>query len=390
MAEDPGRPEYRGTDYRGTEYRGPEDQGPDHHEPEHRASGHHAIGRHGSRRHGPGPFARWSQARRADGLALRRALPDRLLPVMVAAMAVLAALALAGATGAQILSDRWSAGAASLVTIQIPQPDAPATPPSIAPPSGRMQALATVPVPTRADTVLAVLAEIPGVSQVHRLDKNELTALLAPWLGHDGDFALALPAVIELHLPPDDPMAAPALARRLAAGAPGTLVERNAVWSDRLGTLADSLRTCAILAVLIVAGIATVLIAATTRAGLGARRQPIELIHAMGATDGYIAGRFARRTALLAFTGGLAGSLLALPLLVLLSRVAAPFAASATSATLAQPTDGALPALTDWTAWLSTLPTPLAATVLALAPTAALIGWLTTHITVRTWLRRLP
>ncbi|WP_231854139.1 cell division protein FtsX [Gluconacetobacter diazotrophicus] len=329
----------------------------------------------------PGPLARWSRGRRADGLALRHALPDRLLPVLVAAMAVLAALALAGATGAQVLSDRWSAGAASIVTIQVPQPDAAAS-----------AAVTSAPAQTRADAVLAALADMHGASQVHRLAKDELTALLAPWLGHDGNFAgtfaLALPAVIELHLPPggssggaDD---AAALARLLDARAPGTLVERNDVWSDRLGTLARSLRTCAILAVLIVAGIAAVLITATTRAGLGARRQPIELIHAMGATDGYIAGRFARRTALLAFTGGLIGSLLALPVLVLLSRVAAPFAASGTAS------PQALPALTDWSAWLSALPTPLVVTLLALAPAAALIGWLTTHITVRTWLRRLP
>ncbi|MBB2203732.1 ABC transporter permease [Gluconacetobacter takamatsuzukensis] len=317
-------------------------------------------------------FAQWHRARRADGLALRRALPDRLLPLLVAAMAVLAALALAGATGAQILSARWSSGAASMLTIQIPDPEAPAT-------------AKTTPPLTRADAVLAALADTPGAARVHRLDKAELATLLAPWLGQQNDFALTLPAIVELHMQAARPADADALARRLAATAPGTLVERNAEWGERLGRLADSLHSCALLAVAIVVGIAVVLIAATTRAGLAARRLPIELIHAMGATDGYIAGRFARRTALLAFIGGLAGSVLALPLLVLLSRVAAPFATSATP----PPTPTADWA-TGWTTLAHTLPTPLVATLLALAPAAALIGWLTTQATVRAWLRTLP
>ncbi|GAA4485605.1 cell division protein FtsX [Gluconacetobacter asukensis] len=322
----------------------------------------------------PGLFTRWNQARRADGLALRRALPDRLLPLLVAAMAVLAALALAGATGAQILSARWSNGAASMLTIQVPDPETPTT------------TAGTTAHLTRSDAVLAALADSPGASRVHRLDKAELGALLAPWLGQDHDFALTLPAIIELHMATGTQADATALARRLNTIAPGTLIERNAEWGERLGRLADSLHSCALLAVAIVVGIAVVLIAATTRAGLAARRLPIELIHAMGATDGYIAGRFARRTALLAFIGGLAGSVLALPILVLLSRVAAPFAAATPTPTPASSADWTMLAHT----LLATLPTPLVATLLALAPAAALIGWLTTQATVRAWLRNLP
>ncbi|MBB2200298.1 FtsX-like permease family protein [Gluconacetobacter tumulisoli] len=333
------------------------------------------------------PGASWSQARRADGLALRRAIPDRLLPVLVAAMAVLAAMALAGATGARILSARWTTGAASIVTVQVPRPDDPALVPASRPatPAGADAGTAP-PALSRADAVLAALADVPGASRVHRLDKAELETLLSPWLGHDGDFALALPAVIELHLDRAGAMDADALAARLDARAPDTLVERNSLWSDRLGDLARSLQTCAILAVLIVVAVAAATIAATTRAGLGARRQAIELIHSLGATDGYIAGRFAGRTAVLAFTGGLIGSLLALPLLVLLSRLAAPFAgATAPAATVAT-----TPGPSGWGRLLAALPLPLAVTLLSLAPAAALIGWLTTQITVRTWLRRLP
>src|SRR4051812_26861701 len=63
---------------------------------------------------------RLRRSRGRDPLGLRRALSDRLLPALVAAMALLAALALAGAQGAAELTARWEAGAAAAVTVQMP------------------------------------------------------------------------------------------------------------------------------------------------------------------------------------------------------------------------------------------------------------------------------
>ena len=57
-----------------------------------------------------------------DELGLRRALSDRLLPLLVGAMAFLAALALAGAVGAASLARHWQQGAGSALTVQVPQP----------------------------------------------------------------------------------------------------------------------------------------------------------------------------------------------------------------------------------------------------------------------------
>lgn len=44
---------------------------------------------------------------RFDDLGLRQAMSDRLLPLLVAAMAFLAALALSGLVGAAALAQRW-------------------------------------------------------------------------------------------------------------------------------------------------------------------------------------------------------------------------------------------------------------------------------------------
>ncbi|RFD20341.1 cell division protein FtsX [Komagataeibacter melaceti] len=311
-----------------------------------------------------------------DGLALRQALPGRFLPFLVGAMSFLAALALAGGIAAHSLSQRWTHGAGTVTTMQVPAPDDPASRPATPAPSSG-------PPPTRIAVVLDLLATTPGIVSAHRLTDAELRALLAPWIEQTGEQTLPLPAVIEVRaLPGHNP--APDLLAQLQARVPGVVMEHDSVWSDRLAALAGSLQGCALLAVLIVMTVAVCVVMAATRAGLQTRRQAIALIHSLGATDGYISGRFASRVTLLALGGGLCGSVLALPMLLVMSQLAAPFSALG---------DPAATAPMDWHDPLSridALPHALLWVLLALPPAAGLTGWITTQMTVRAWLRRLP
>src|SRR6185437_6757705 len=107
------------------------------------------------------------------------------------------------------------------------------------------------------------------------------------------------------------------------------------------------------------------------------RREAIEIVHGLGATDGYIAARFAGRATKLAAAGGAAGAILAMPVLVTLASLAAPF--------------GGAPMNTDSPGWVvSALPPGLWLVLPGLPLAAAAIGWLTAQATVRRWLRRLP
>ena len=63
---------------------------------------------------------------RFDELGLRRAMSDRLLPLLVAAMAFLAALAMAGWFGSAALARHWQEGAGAALTVQVPHADEPA------------------------------------------------------------------------------------------------------------------------------------------------------------------------------------------------------------------------------------------------------------------------
>jgi cell division transport system permease protein len=197
------------------------------------------------------------------------------------------------------------------------------------------------------------------------MDPARLSALLRPWLGES--VALPVPAVIELRL--HDPRADPVLVGdRLAATVPGAVVEAHGIWVQRLATLALSLQTIAWSILALVAAVAAAVVAVATRAGLAARRDAVEVLHGLGASDADIAGRFARRLGFLAAAGALLGTAAAVPALMVLADLAAPW-------TGAPATGGLL--LLPWPA------------LAALPVVAFLVGWATAQATVRRWLRRL-
>ena len=108
-----------------------------------------------------------------------------MLPFLVAAMAFLAALALAGWVGAANLAQDWQRGAGASLTIQVPRPGDPAAEPGA----------------TREQRVLTLLHGTPGIASAHALTDKQLSDLLRPWLGAGADrLAIPLPAVIAVRL----------------------------------------------------------------------------------------------------------------------------------------------------------------------------------------------
>ncbi len=299
--------------------------------------------------------------RTRDPLGLRRALSGRLLPGLVAAMSLLAALALAGAHGAAVLAQRWQGGAAAAVTVQVPRP-----------------------TPARVAAALTLLRAAPEVGSALVVEPARVAALLRPWLGEAP--ALPLPGVIELRLrdPGDDPAG---LAERLGRAVEGAELEAHGLWVARLAALARSVQGIALAALLLVAGVATAVVTVATRAGLAARREAIGILHDLGATRGAIAGRFARRVGGLAALGAAAGAALSVPALLALARLAAPFAGGVPDAG----PDGAAGGAGAGPSWSGLPWSSVPWTALALLPpVAGLIGWGTAQATVRRWLRRLP
>lgn len=283
-----------------------------------------------------------------DPLGLRRALSGLLLPGLVGAMTLLAALVVVGAQGAAGLAQRWQHGAMAAITVQMPSPN-----------------------PAALEQAVAALRATPEVASARVVDAARLAGLMRPWLGEAS--TIPLPGLIEVEL--RDSRADPAVvSARLATAVPAAQIEFHGVWVQRLATLARSLQALAWAVLLLVVCVAIAVVAVATRAGIAARRDAIEVLHGLGARDGDIAGRFARRLGSLAAIGSVFGVLAALPALAVLSDLAAPWIASAREG---GGEDGGL----------ARLPWGL---LLSLPPIAFAVGWCTAQATVRGWLSRLP
>jgi cell division transport system permease protein len=293
-------------------------------------------------------------ARRVDHLGLRSAMAERLTPILIGAMSFLAALAIAGSLAASSLAGQWTENTGTALTVQVPQP------------SDKSQEGKT----TRLQAVLNLLRNASDVAGAKALSGAELNALLQPWLGEDAQkLALPVPAVITANWTGDGPP--DALRGAVEAVAPGTLVETGARWAARVAALTGSLQASAVSVLFIVALVASAVISVVTHAGLAQRRETIEIIHGLGALDSDIAGRFAIRATSLAALGAAIGTACALPVLFWLAALAAPFAGI-----VPHPGPLALP----FALWVALPAVPVS---------AALIGWVTTQITVRGWLRRM-
>ncbi len=297
-----------------------------------------------------------------DEMGLRRALSDRMLLLLVAAMAFLAALALGGWFGTAALSRHWQYGAGASLTVQVPRATESAA-------RGNR---------TRLAAVIALLASSPVVASTRSLPDHELRELLTPWLGRGVEkLAIPVPAVIAVRLV-DATADLDLLSRRLSEEAPGTMVEDQGVWISRLAIFARSLQACAALVLLLVAVVAAAVIGVATRAGLSTRREAIEIVHGLGATDRYIMSRFSERATFLAAVGSAVGTIGALPIVLTLAHLAAPFSGETH-------TDGDTLANA-----LDALPIQLWLALPSVPAIAAAIGYATAYGAVRWWLRQLP
>lgn len=267
-----------------------------------------------------------------DPLGLRRALADRLLPALVGAMALLAALALAGAHGAGSLADRWQQAAAG-------------------------QWLLTLP---RSTPLEAALVRLAPVAEAQPVEEARLRRLLAPWLGEAP--GLPLPRMIELRTADEAGL------RAAVAGIAGAALERRGASVAQALVLAEGMRWLSLVLLAIIAAVAAALVAVATRAGIVARRETILILHELGTRDGDIAARFARRLAWLCLWGAMTGLAVAVAALWGLAGAAIPVVLSR-------------PAAWDDLPWAGLALLPLC---------AAGIGWATARLTVGRWLRRLP
>lgn len=244
-------------------------------------------------------------------LVPRQSISGRALVAVVAIMTFLASLT----TGAVILVNQaateWQADVAREVTIQI------------------------VPAPGRdidaaVEKAAAVARAFPGVADVRPYSKEESTRLLEPWLGTGLSLdQLPVPRMIVVKLAAGATPDLPRLRKLLAEQAVGAALDDHRGWIDRMRAMAST-AVAAGIGMLILMIAATVLsVTFATRGAMATNKTVIEVLHFVGAKNGFIAGHFQRHFLLLGLQGGAIGGGAAIVLFALASTLTRLFAGSA-------------------------------------------------------------
>jgi cell division transport system permease protein len=225
-------------------------------------------------------------------LPLARDPASRFLPWLIAFMVWLAGLALAGALQIQATSDSWVQGVAGRITVQL-------VPLADEPPDG---------METRLQKALALLRATPGVARAAPLPKEDAAQLLEPWLGSSALVEeLPVPRMIDVALEKGAPLDTKALGARLGQQVQGAALEDHGLWLAKLVTLAGAVQAIAFAIVGLIALAAIATIVFTTKTGLAIHHEVVELLHLIGARDGYVARQFQAHAFWLGLKGGLGG-----------------------------------------------------------------------------------
>lgn len=241
-----------------------------------------------------------SPDRQADRVVPPSGFTAQLTLFTSAAMAFLAVFALALSLASGRLADRWASALAGTATIRISAP-----PDQIA---------------AQEAAVLVILATTPGIQSSRAIPPEEQTKLLEPWFGPGLPIdALPLPRLVELTEGPGG-YDGEGLRQRLAAEAPGAVLDDHTRWRRPLAVAAERLRLLGLLSLALIAGATGAMITLAANSALSANLPVIRVLRLVGAKDSYIVRAFVRRFTLRALSGAAAGTVLAMIGVALLPR----------------------------------------------------------------------
>jgi cell division transport system permease protein len=203
-------------------------------------------------------------------------------------MTFLAVFALALSLASGRLADRWSGALERTATVRLSAPE------------DQIDLQVTV--------VLGVLATTPGIESARALTEDEQRALLEPWFGPDLPVeALPLPRLIEV-VEDGTGYDSTGLRQRLAAEAPGAVLDDHTRWREPMAQAATRLRLLGLLSIGLIGAAMAAMITLAANASLAANAQVIKVLRLVGARDAYIARAFVRRFTLRATAGSAIGA----------------------------------------------------------------------------------
>jgi cell division transport system permease protein len=216
-------------------------------------------------------------------------IAGRSLAAVVAIMTFLAALTTGAVMMVVSAASDWQSDVGREVTIQV------------RPAAGRdMEA------DVRKATEVARAAA--GIADVRAFSKEESARLVEPWLGAGLALEdLPIPRMIVIKLLSGAAPDFAALRKTLAAQVPSASLDDHRRWIDRMRAMAGTAVAGGIAVLALVLAVTVLSVTFATRGAMATNRPIVEVLHYVGATDGFVASQFQRHFLALGFKGGAIG-----------------------------------------------------------------------------------
>lgn len=215
-------------------------------------------------------------------------ISGRALLAVIAIMTFLATLTLGAVVLVRSAAGEWQSAVAREITIQLR-------------PSEQRDVEADV------RKAVALAQATPGITGVRPYTKEESARLLEPWLGSGLELGeLPVPRLIVVRVAPGEPPDFASLRRQLAE-IPGATLDDHRGFVDRMRTMARTAVVIGLGVLLLVLAAAMMSVMFATRGAMSTNRQIIEVLHVVGAKEGFIASEFQRHFLLLGLKGGAIG-----------------------------------------------------------------------------------
>jgi cell division transport system permease protein len=244
-------------------------------------------------------------------LVPRNSISGRALIAVVAIMTFLASLTTGGAMLVTRAAGEWQSDISREVTIQvIPAP-------------GRD-------VDSMVDKAASVSRTFPGVVEVRPYSKEESLKLLEPWLGTGLSLnELPVPRLIVVKVGADTRPDLAQLRRVLADQVPGAVLDDHRGWIDRMRAMAGTAVAAGLCALVLMFAATVLSVTFATRGAMVTNKAVIEVLHFVGAKNGFIARNFQHHFLLLGLQGGAIGGGAAIVLFALAGLASRWFAGTA-------------------------------------------------------------
>ncbi|GAB4069161.1 cell division protein [Ancylobacter sonchi] len=212
------------------------------------------------------------------------------LVAVVAIMTFLAGITIGSVAAVRSVASEWTADIARETTIQIK-------------PGGGLDVEAAL------AKAVGVAKATPGIAEARALDAKETARLLEPWLGSGLDLSsLPVPRLVVVTLAPTaGPDTAEALRAALAEQVPSASFDDHRQWTQRLSSTARAVVAIGLAVLALVAAATVLCVVFATRAAVDAARSIVEVLHFVGARDGFIAAEFQHHFLAVGLKGGVLG-----------------------------------------------------------------------------------